>query len=170
VAGGRTRLQFRLGGRRLFGGWCLGTTRFLHTGCIQHFAAIAGNSLVRNFDTGVLVQYHANLQSFSNLTLNKAVIPLLKIDNENHEVGCFDMFLRRLGPDPHLNGAQTKGLSGCPDVFELETGDFAIIGKDVTIQTIGKLPASASCGPDEKIVVIPRKTLVGAKPDIPDSV
>jgi len=79
------------------------------------------------------------------------------------------MFLRRLGPNPHLNGAQTSGLKGCPDVFELETGDFAIIGKDITPQGIGQLPADASCGPDERIVVIPRKTLIGAKSDIPDN-
>jgi len=79
------------------------------------------------------------------------------------------MFLRRLGPDPHLNGAQTQGLSGCPDVFELETGDFAIIGKDITPKAINQLPPGASCGPDERIIVIPRKALVGAKPDIPDS-
>jgi hypothetical protein len=31
------------------------------------------------------------------------------------------------------------------------------------------LPPGASCGPDERIVVIPRKTLIGAKPHIPDS-
>ena len=79
------------------------------------------------------------------------------------------MFLRRLGPDPHLNGMQTAGLRGCPDVFELKTGDFAIIGKDVTSEAIGQLPPDASCGPDERIVVIPRKTLIAAKPHIPDS-
>jgi len=79
------------------------------------------------------------------------------------------MFLRRLGPDPHLNGAQSAGLKGCPDIFELETGDFAVIGKDITDKAIGQLPASASCGPDERIVVIPRRTLIGAKPDIPDN-
>lgn len=79
------------------------------------------------------------------------------------------MFLRRLGSDPHLNGSQSAGLKGCPDVFELETGDFAIIGKDITSNAIGQLPPSASCGPDERIVVIPRKTLIGAKSDIPDN-
>jgi hypothetical protein len=78
------------------------------------------------------------------------------------------MFLRRLGPDPHQNGAQSAGLRGCPDVFELETGDFAVIGKDITPQAIPQLPPGASCGPDERIVVIPRKTLVGAKPNIPE--
>lgn len=79
------------------------------------------------------------------------------------------MFLHRLGPNPHLNGAQSAGLKGCPDVFELETGDFAIIGKDITHDAIGQLPQDASCGPDERIVVIPRKTLIDAKLDIPNS-
>jgi hypothetical protein len=77
------------------------------------------------------------------------------------------MIKRRLGPDPHANGAQTVALSGCPDIFELESGDFAIIGMDITDVTVRHLPGSASCGPDERIVCIPRKTLVLAKPDIP---
>jgi len=79
------------------------------------------------------------------------------------------MFMRRLGPDSHLDGAQSPGLKGCPDIFELDTGDFAIIGKDITSTAIGDLPPGASCGPDEKIVLIPRKTLVAAKADIPDN-
>ena len=78
------------------------------------------------------------------------------------------MFLRRLGPDPHTNGAQSAALNGCPDIFELESGDFAIIGSDITDAATGKLPPSAGCGPDERIVSIPRKTLVLAKGDIPD--
>ena len=61
------------------------------------------------------------------------------------------------------------GVERMPDIFELETGDFAIIGKDITPNAIGQLPPGASCGPDEKIVVIPRKTLIGAKPHIPES-
>jgi len=78
-------------------------------------------------------------------------------------------FLRRLGPDPHANGASTAALQGCPDVFELDSGDFAIIGEDVTEQARSFLPDTASCGPDERIVRIPRKTLVLAKQDIPNS-
>lgn len=79
------------------------------------------------------------------------------------------MFARRLGPDPHAGGAQTKSLCGCPDIFEMIDGDFAIIGQNIT--EVGKpcLPASASCGPDECIVKVPRKTLVLAKPDIPET-
>ena len=78
------------------------------------------------------------------------------------------MFIRRLGPDPHENGATTVALKGCPDIFELESGDFAIIGVDITESSAKHLPGSASCGPDERIVRIPRKTLVLAKSDIPN--
>lgn len=79
------------------------------------------------------------------------------------------MFIRRLGPDPHANGASTECLRGCPDIFEMEDGDFAIIGKDIT-EFAEKLPPSASCGPDERMVRVPRRILVGAKQDIPEAV
>ena len=80
------------------------------------------------------------------------------------------MFLKRLGPDPHANGATTVAVNGCPDIFELESGDFAIIGSDITELSSKHLPATASCGPDERIIRIPRKTLVLAKQDIPNQV
>jgi len=79
------------------------------------------------------------------------------------------MFLRRLGPDPHANGAQTECLRGCPDIWEMEDGDFAVIGKDIT-RFADKLPVSASCGPDERMVRVPRRILVRAKPDIPETI
>lgn len=79
------------------------------------------------------------------------------------------MFLRRLGPDPHANGAQTAACNGCPDILELADGDFAIIGIDITKQGVGNLPATVGCGPDERIVRIPRKTLLLAKADIPEA-
>lgn len=77
-------------------------------------------------------------------------------------------FLRRLGPDPHANGARTYACQGCPDIFEMVGGDFAVIGSDITADAASKLPPSASCGPDERIIRIPRRTLVLAKLDIPD--
>jgi hypothetical protein len=77
-------------------------------------------------------------------------------------------FKKRLGPDPHANGRQTIALNNCPDIFELQSGDFAIIGIDITAEAIGKLPPTAGCGPDERIVFIPRHLLIGAKPDIPN--
>jgi hypothetical protein len=78
------------------------------------------------------------------------------------------MFARRLGPDPHANGAQSSGCDGCPDIWELDNGDFAIIGIDITAAAIAKLPPTAGCGPDERIVRLPRNLLVNAKRDIPD--
>jgi hypothetical protein len=80
------------------------------------------------------------------------------------------MFLRRLGPDPHENGALTPAARGCPDIFELASGDFAVIGIDITETSVSHLPLSAGCGPDERIVLVPRKTLILAKSDIPSKV
>lgn len=79
-----------------------------------------------------------------------------------------DMFLRRIGPDPHANGAQTVGCRGCPDIWELAGGDFAVIGIDITDAAMAKLPPTAGCGPDERIVRLPRNLLLNAKRDIPD--
>lgn len=76
-------------------------------------------------------------------------------------------FLRRLGPDPHANGFQTPALDGCPDLWELNDGDFAIIGIDITEEALQHLPITAGCGSDERIVRVPRRILVGARNDIP---
>jgi hypothetical protein len=78
------------------------------------------------------------------------------------------MFKRRLGPDPHANGAVTSSLSGCPDILELASGDFAVIGIDITAHAAAELAFGASCGRDERIVQIPRQTLLRAKADIPN--
>ncbi len=80
------------------------------------------------------------------------------------------MILRRLGPDPHANGRQSVGANGCPDLFEMTNGDFAIIGIDITNEAVSHLPVSAGCGPDERIVRIPRHLLVEARADIPTTV
>jgi hypothetical protein len=79
-------------------------------------------------------------------------------------------FLRRIGDDPHANGAKSSGCSGCPDIWEIEGGDFAVIGIDITHIAASKLPPTAGCGPDERIVRLPRNLLVNAKRDIPDRV
>ena len=80
------------------------------------------------------------------------------------------MFRRRLGPNPHAGGRRTEALSGCPDIFELEDGTFAIIGETITEEARAMLPSDASCGADESVVRIPRRTLVLAKPDIPEAI
>jgi hypothetical protein len=93
-----------------------------------------------------------------------------RLTDSLHTMNVKPNFLRRLGPDPHANGAQTIALNNCPDIFELESGDFAIIGIDITNVAASKLPPTAGCGPDERIVFIPRNLLVNAKSDIPDRV
>lgn len=80
------------------------------------------------------------------------------------------MFTRRLGNDPHANGARTSACAGCPDILELADGDFAVIGIDITEAAQANMFPTAGCGPDERVVRIPRGLLVGAKRDIPDRV
>jgi hypothetical protein len=77
-------------------------------------------------------------------------------------------FIKRIGSDPHENGALTVGCRGCPDIWELDNGDFAVIGIDITDAAAPKLPPTAGCGPDERIVRLPRNLLINAKRDIPD--
>ena len=79
------------------------------------------------------------------------------------------MFRRRIGPDPHTKGAKSPSTAGCPDIWELMNGDFAIIGCDMTEALTNLLPNTASCGVEERIVVIPREILTGARNDIPSS-
>jgi len=77
------------------------------------------------------------------------------------------MIKRRIGPNPHDFGG-TPAAEGCPDIFELENGDFGIIGIDNTEALTSYLPGDASCGHDERIVVVPRRILVAAKNHIPE--
>ncbi|GAA2112551.1 hypothetical protein [Streptomyces synnematoformans] len=76
-------------------------------------------------------------------------------------------FARRLGKSSHELG-QTSGNASCPDVWELENGDVAVIGSDLTADYQGRLPAGVSVDPGERLVVIPRATVIAAKTDIPD--
>ena len=75
-------------------------------------------------------------------------------------------FLRRLGPDPHAKGRQSVALNGCPDLWELDNGDIAIIGIDITDACATKLPPTAGCGSDERVVRVPRKVMLAARRDI----
>jgi hypothetical protein len=77
-------------------------------------------------------------------------------------------FLRRWGKSSHELG-QTSSDGSCPDIRELDNGDVAIIGSDLTAAYETRLPAGVSVDPGERIVVIPRKTILAAKADIPDA-
>jgi hypothetical protein len=76
------------------------------------------------------------------------------------------MFKRRLGPDIHNAGTTTGAASGCPDIWELENGDIAVIGLRKTAALIASLPSDAGCGPDEEIIVLPRSLVLNARSDL----
>ncbi|WP_424537113.1 hypothetical protein ACOZ38_30810 [Sphaerisporangium viridialbum] len=75
-------------------------------------------------------------------------------------------FKRRIGLSA-LELGNTNSSPSCPDIWELDNGDFAVIGRDLTLSYIGRLPDDVSVGADESLVVIPRNMLIAAKPEIP---
>ncbi|GAA4930916.1 hypothetical protein GCM10023224_08440 [Streptomonospora halophila] len=56
----------------------------------------------------------------------------------------------------------------CPEIWELDNGDVAIVGRDVTERFGDRLPTGLSVGTDERLVVIPGEMLRAAKEDIAD--
>lgn len=62
----------------------------------------------------------------------------------------------------------TTDNPGCPDIWELDNGDIAVIGRDLTESLGKKLPEGVSIVSDERLVVIPRSMIIAAKPDIPN--
>lgn len=77
------------------------------------------------------------------------------------------LFTRRLGKSPAELGV-TEDREGCPDIWELDNGDIAVIGRDLTADYASRLPADAAIAADERLVVIPGSTLRAAKRDIAD--
>jgi hypothetical protein len=76
------------------------------------------------------------------------------------------MILRRLGTKLRAE-TPCPSLDNCPDILEAADGSFLIIGEDVTDAARPHLSLGAGCGPTERIVRIPRETLLRAKKDIP---
>lgn len=70
-------------------------------------------------------------------------------------------FTRRLGPKKECLITES-----CPDILELEGGDFAVIGLDITEPSKGRLSSDAGCGSGERVVRVPRSVLLSAIPDI----
>ena len=82
-------------------------------------------------------------------------------------------FKRRCGEDPHslpevIEKGGSPAVEGCPDVWELSNGDFAVIGIRKTKELHHLIPKSAGCGPDEEIVIVPRIVMANAKRDLPN--
>ncbi|MDF5753641.1 hypothetical protein [Spongiactinospora sp. TRM90649] len=88
--------------------------------------------------------------------------------SEKWEADPSASFQRRIGKSSHELG-QTSGNSSCPDIWELDNGDVAVIGSDLTVSYEGRLPDGVSVDPGERLVIIPRATILAAKADIPDA-
>jgi hypothetical protein len=88
--------------------------------------------------------------------------------DERWEADPSASFSRRWGKSSQELG-QTSGNTGCPDIWELSNGDVVVIGRDLTDNYLAQLPEGVSVGPDERLVVIPRRTVIAAKADIADA-
>ncbi|NUP36955.1 MAG: hypothetical protein HOY76_08025 [Streptomyces sp.] len=78
------------------------------------------------------------------------------------------LFVRRLGKSAAETG-NSKGDDDCPDIWQLDNGDIAVIGRDLTSGYASRLPDGVSIGAGERLVVIPGNMLSAAKQDIPDA-
>lgn len=72
--------------------------------------------------------------------------------------GVWPAITRRLGTAPAERGCGDS--VDCPDVFETDAGDFAIIGQDATGMVV--LPPDAGFSTTERLVLIPRDVLLSA--------
>ena len=77
------------------------------------------------------------------------------------------MFLKSLIVSRSGHNPLSSGGCNCPDIIEMASGDFAVIGTDITAQAAGCLPPGSGCGPNERVVRVPRNALVFARPNIP---
>lgn len=78
------------------------------------------------------------------------------------------LFSRRLGKTAAELG-DSKDTQDCPDIWELDSGDIAVIGRDLTDAFASRLPDDVRIGADERLVVIPGNMLSAAKSDIRDA-
>ncbi|AEM87141.1 hypothetical protein [Streptomyces violaceusniger] len=78
------------------------------------------------------------------------------------------LFAKRLGKSAAELG-NSEDEEKCPDIWQLDNGDVAVIGRDLTAVYASHLPTGVSIGPDERLVVIPGNMLIAAKVDILDA-
>ncbi|RLK61880.1 hypothetical protein [Actinokineospora cianjurensis] len=79
-------------------------------------------------------------------------------------------FARRLGkPAALLDPPQSGVRDGCPEIWAMDNGDVAVIGRDLTDVYRSYLPDNVRIADDERLVIIPGNLLSSAKPDIADA-
>lgn len=69
--------------------------------------------------------------------------------------------VKRLGENA-MDPGNCYGSNYCPGVWELDNGDFAIVGSDQTAEL-----TDIGVAPHERAVVVPRAVLIAAGRDIP---
>jgi hypothetical protein len=77
-------------------------------------------------------------------------------------------FKRRLGKSA-VELDKSLDNASCPDIWELDNGDVAVIGRDLTVNYAPKLPTGVKVDEDERVVIIPGVMLRAAKGDISDA-
>lgn len=77
-------------------------------------------------------------------------------------------FHRRLGKTAAEVG-DSRTTQDCPEIWELDNGDIAVIGRDATSAYSDRLPPGVRIGADERLVIISGRLLAAAKPDIRDA-
>ena len=77
-------------------------------------------------------------------------------------------FKRRLGKTAAELG-DSRTTQDCPEIWELDNGDFAFVGRDLTEAYAHRLPPGVRIGPDERLLVLPGNMVQAAKRDIPDA-
>ncbi len=71
--------------------------------------------------------------------------------------------IKRLSDIPEGLTSFSRGGKRCPDIWETDTGDYVIIGEDVTNVVKENLPENADLSNTEQAVLIPRSVLQSAK-------
>lgn len=83
---------------------------------------------------------------------------------------CLELILERNSMYKRLGrnaDAQCVGGFHCPQVLEMEDGDFAVVGKLITEEARKNIPPGAGVGPNEGVVKVPRHVMADVRPDLP---
>ncbi|MEC3995498.1 hypothetical protein VSR01_18980 [Actinacidiphila sp. DG2A-62] len=78
------------------------------------------------------------------------------------------LFVKRLGKSAAELG-NSEEEDDCPDIWQLDNGDIAVIGRDLTEHYGSRLPQGVTLRADERLIIIPGNMLSAAKADIPDA-
>ena len=73
-------------------------------------------------------------------------------------------FVKRVSLNPQMS----PGGSRCPEIWEVDTGDFVVIGEDITQRVKNTIPSNIILGEEERIILLPRKVLQSVESNILD--